>query len=1472
MKNSRRFFLIWIGISFCVELSIFCAQDLALQATLTQQKTETQKETAVAQENASKPDNNDSSTLASHHKSIDSQMNTTLRGIKNAQDKVKKNYDASDFGKAIITYIRNNTSYPIALNAAAQANTLIDQVVEKSVVRIKSLNNEFGQAGKYFAASDVDGYKVLKVGETEASAELLVKKYKNVFSGKSFFGFVLPSDPDRFLQITANNLVQFAPVAGGFNSDSGSVAHWTLEGSSLDACFLKNAANQGVFGLSNDKNTQAASSTASHQVFNLSTAKNHENVAMQELVKGLGQKHELSLTALIWRINKSRQNWLTSSNQDAVAQKTLQEYLAQAKVMRETFLGQDKMMPIRYGDRIRLSHLKTLQSLFVTSESVAGENNTLVACSNSDASDQFNDDKGSWWIIKGPHYSASDRWGCALGSPVKAGDVVRLENAQTGQNLSASKLMDVVKSTFEVEKIPEEYSHAAVFAAGKNGIGSINDNWVILAQEGSEEFLYKGRKVGLLHGVTKENLTSLDSFFATKSAEGLLQKVITVGKEKEASKIAASSSPATVSKNQLTQKSSAALEKKTEPTIIVEGKEWFFSDLVSVELPKNNVAWVGFENGAVFEDIPNNRLSIEILKSGIMPAIEPGQTLMQQFDVSSEKPTLAGFASDKIDDIAGDALIVVPPLLSKGAAWLSKPVDMPGSFAFACLARTEENGTIEIILGDVIGLDWLYKIIIGHNGGKSTTVFKRIFKDAKPFEQEVFTINKSENILAGLNPGNFLPYWVSFYQNNLSMGFGLTPGKNIITAWTDPAPLKQPSRVGLGSFKVSTEYTGIKFAKPVKVVAPLQEFFKTADEFNLSEGQQIWLDKTLRVPGVGTINFAVEGQGELVIIFAKNSEPGSQQYSFKIHSKEQRIEVLEWNASLGKYNKTIDTGSQDDFMTEIMRRPLWISFDDQQIFLGTGEKFDSLKLVRPKNVEISEFLNVGFLCKSGSFKVNGIKLSSPVQLETVESSDKYDAQDQIGLLAKDSLFLIAPFDYLLEQDGPSIRFKDRIAGTSQFVGKATQKGTRYEFILAIGSDGLPTMTWTREPENAALLRKKILAKTLKGAGQSIYLAASHMESVGDVDKKLDIVMKGAVPVVGLAPIVAATSSFQTTAAGLALSMGGIALEADAIFDNEKGLKSEKAKNQKLSLYDSKAHSASVYEDVADKKSGLDSSVPEDAVQNRSRLEDQMYAGQKWIASDPDKLVQLLSLYKGVLGLITHPYVIKEVKTKASIIENLESLFQAHEEFFGAGSKIDSSFSIMFDLLFFAYSNSYLTKSDLVEDINLRQTWLSRMSSLISRMLWGDGWVELPALNGINIWLDKNLPVEDKGIIKFSVNGQNDFIVGLSKDVVNLQKPVDGYRLIFGTAENREIQIQVADFSSPVARLKLDKGVLSSLSSKMFWIKLENGKISVGEGDPVSGKTLLEWQDPYPIKGIEQVSISSKNTSIRIEKFEIMSLP
>lgn len=1471
MKKNRRFFLIWFCLNFSAEPPIFCAQGFASQATLTQQKTVAQKETAIAQEKASKLDNDDSAALASHQKSTDKQLNTTLSGIKNMQGNVNNLHDASDFGKAIITYIRNNTSYPIALNAAVHTNTLIDQVVEKSVVRIKSLKNEFGQAGKYFTASDVDGYKVLQVGEPETPIELLVKKYKNVFSGKSFLGFVLLNDPDKFLQVTVNNLVQFAPVAGGFNADSGSVAHWTLQGSSLDGCFLTSAANQGVLGLSTDKNIQATNSVALREVFNLGPAKNRDKVATQELVKGLEQKHALSLTALMWRINKSRQNWLTSSNQDAVAQKTLQEYLAQAKIVRESLLDQGKMMPIKYGDRIRLSHLKTLQALFVTSESVAGENNTLVACSNADASDQFNDDKGSWWIIKGPHYSASDRWGCALGSPVKAGDVVRLENAQTGQNLSASKLMDAVKSTFEVEKIPEGYSHTAVFAAGKNGIGSINDNWVILAQEGSEEFLHKGRKVGLLHGVTKESLSSLDSFFATTGAEGLLQKVITVTKEESMSKTVASSGAATTSKNQAAQQSNAVLEKKPEPIIITAGREWFLSDVVATESPKNNVAWVGFENGAVFENIPNNRISIEIIKSGIMPAIEPGQTLMQQFDVSSEKPTLAGFASDKIDDIAGDALIVVPPLLSKGVAWLSRPVDMPGSFAFACLARTEEDGTIEIILGDVIGLDWLYKIIIGHNGGKSTTVLKRIFKYGKPFEQEIFTTSKSENILAGLNPGNFLPYWVSFYQNNLSMGFGLTPGKNIIAAWSDPAPLKQPSRVGLGSFKVPTEYTGIKFAKPVKVAAPLQEFFKTADEFNLSEGQQKWLEKTLRVPGVGTINFAVEGQGELVIILAKNFEPGSQQYSFKINSKARKVEVLEWSASLGKYNKTIDTGSQDDFMTETMRRPLWISFDDQQIFLGTGENFDSLKLVRPKNVGISEFLNVGFLCKSGSFKVNGIKLSSSVQLETVESKDEHDAQDQIGLLAKDSLFLIAPFDYLLEQDGPSIRFKDRIAGSAQFVGQATQKGTRYEFILAIGSDGLPTMTWTREPENAALLRKKILAKTLKGAGQSIYLAASHMESVGDVDKKLDIVMEGVVPVIGLAPIAAATSSLATTAAGLALSMGGIVLEADATFDNEKGLKSEKAKNQKLSLYDSKAHSASVYEDVADKKSGLDSSVPEDAVQNRDRLEDQMYAGQKWIASDPDKLVQLLSLYKGVIGLIIHPYVIKEAKTKASVIENLESLYQAHEEFFGAGSKVDASFSIMFDLLFFTYSNSYLTNSDVVEDINLRQTWLSRMSSLVSKMLWGDGWVELPALNGINIWLDKNLPAEDKGLVKFSVKGQNYFIVGLSKDVVNLQKPADGYRVIFGAAENREIQIQVAGFSSPVARLKLDKDLLSSLSAKTFWIKLENGKISVGEGDPASDKTLLEWQDPYPTNGIEQINLSTNNTSIRIEKFELMPL-
>lgn len=1418
------------------------------------------------------------------------------------------------FGRAVITFVRNNTLYPMSVGFKREKKGLVDKIPKRSIVRIKSLKADYGEQGKYFSVRQIGDYRVLKADAedpTSAPTDLLVKKYKNVSTKQEFLGLALPDEPDVMLVASKNNLIQLGPSKGGFDKDGGADAHWMIEGARLETCFLKNRFTGGMLGpLGGQVDSSQEFPPKDEQISWKGSTGQSGKVSIADLESGLSEKEGLSISSLVWRANKARQHLLESKLSDEKFKAVFYAYLEQAQKARSKFSSRQNPEPIRYGDKIKLSHTNSMQGLCVGSAAHpgGGSGSTEVFCSNADSSDQISDELSCWWIIKGQHHS-TDRLNCRLATPVKAGDVIRLENAKTGQNLSAEKLSKSFEVAFEKDKVPDDFSQLEVFADGREGIGSINDNWVITPIEGSGNNIWKGREFMLTHGMTRHKMHSFDSFFQTQSMSGHAQKVVALErKEEEKTEAPTSNAEGLLDKSELSgavsvaskvgqqsqegeagsgstgvsAENMAALKKsqkqaasiaKTEskkhvaapaPAFIDKTLGWFVSSAVHAQSPKNDVAWTGFQDGAVFEDDPDQRIAIEIVKLGMDSTIAPGETLARKIQLISDRPSLTGFASQKIEGIGRDTLISLPPMLGKGVAWINQPVTTPGSFSVTFLGRTVENGRLEVVLGQDVDLEWLYKVVIGSGGGRKTSIIKREVKDGKPVETEVFSIDKSENHSAGIQSGQFTPYWVSFDKGSISQGYGLTPGQKIVSSWRDQNAPKQPYRIGFGSFREQSDYTGIDFGQAVTVDPPEKTFASFDQTFDLSGGQEQWLDKPLRVPGTGTISFWAEGQGDVILMLSESDSPGSQQYAVKINSAKAKMEVLEWRPGQGKYEKTLDTGSQDDFRINSGRRHVWVSFDNEQIFLGSGEKFQRLKLTRPKNKEVSNFLRVGFMGKGQGAKVGGVKISSPVRLIQVEPEGEKE-ESWKGLLEKDSAFVISPFDYSLEQSGPSIRFKDEVSGSSQFLGKASTKGATYEFITAIGKDGHPKITWTREPENPAQLRLKVLGKALRGAGQSIFLASSYMESTGQ--QEMDDFSDGKMDV---GSAVAAAASTLTTGLGLGVSRLGIELEAMSKF-HDKSLVSEKDESMgPKPMLKHKQHAAYAHQDKESQKNKAGAMVPPEAEKNRKRLEQELSMGQKWVASDPKKLVRLLALYKKVIGLITHPYVVEKGTTRATVVENLESLYQAHEEFFGMAETIDPSFGVMLDLLLTAYSNPYLIDSTNPEGEQLRQTLVSRVSTLAGKMLTLDGWLDLPALSNMPLWLEQGLPEPGKGIVEFSAKGQGDLMVSLTQDVVDVRSDVEGYKIFFGGRDNTQIQIRVRGFVKPVVSAEVDD-VLNQIVNKKFWVKIDGGKISVGKDEPTSENKLLEWTDPYPPGGIEYISISTKQMPATIEGLSVKPL-
>ena len=59
-----------------------------------------------------------------------------------------------------------------------------------------------------------------------------------------------------------------------------------------------------------------------------------------------------------------------------------------------------------------------------------------------------------------------------------------------------------------------------------------------------------------------------------------------------------------------------------------------------------------------------------------------------------------------------------------------------------------------------------------------------------------------------------------------------------------------------------------------------------------------------------------------------------------------------------------------------------------------------------------------------------------------------------------------------------------------------------------------------------------------------------------------------------------------------------------------------------------------------------------------------------------------------------------------------------------------------------------------------------------------------------------------------------------------------------------------------------------INFKKFWINFNNGSISLGTGEFIKENEFLKWQDPYPIKNIKYIGISSGNDDITYRSINV----
>lgn len=503
----------------------------------------------------------------------------------------------------------------------------------------------------------------------------------------------------------------------------------------------------------------------------------------------------------------------------------------------------------------------------------------------------------------------------------------------------------------------------------------------------------------------------------------------------------------------------------------------------------------------------------------------------------------------------------------------------------------------------------------------------------------------------------------------------------------------------------------------------------------------------------------------------------------------------------------------------------WISFAKNKIMVGLGkEPGKNLLLYNWDAINpYQNLLKLGFISQ-GSVKLQNISLSGPIEVVKAEQSQDAYTQADNSFQYAGSLKIVAPYKYQMGQMGQQVKFQDLITQKIYFPGGVPQQGAMYHFNLNLQSDGFPQLTWNTLPTNELQVAISAAASLHTAMSTAWGSAAGYVQGgMGALSSML-----GAVA--------------SATFAGLGVTEANKAAKLDITAQTAF-----------------RAQDSYVYTDQASAMQALaKQSVPPEAVANQAKVMTQLDLGAKF-SPDATNFTNLVALYKDILGLITHPFVIHG--QEARLYTALDQLYQTNDTFLqqanqtdpaqaaaqaqgGTPPPPDSSSSLLY-LYLQAYNNPYLVDVSNNSQRKTKETWYSYANALAQNILNKNNGstLVLPACYGEYVWLPTGLPLVGQGSIQFEAKGQNDlFICFASKPGKVRNSANDLYEINLGAWENSKTVIRIKSLGKAVAQTTNPAALLNNVKWQKYWISFNNGNIVLGTGEFIPQNAIGQY-DP-----------------------------
>lgn len=910
-------------------------------------------------------------------------------------------------------------------------------------------------------------------------------------------------------------------------------------------------------------------------------------------------------------------------------------------------------------------------------------------------------------------------------------------------------------------------------------------------------------------------------------------------------------------------------------------------------------------DGSALDPSDLSAVAFEIIDLGNGGNVPPQDSVDFEIPVR-QRPTVSGSAQTSIKLEKG-ASLKLQPLLGKGAAWLNESFPVNNRCTVGFVAKADDQGDIQVVLGHEVNNTFDYKVVIGGAKNTQASIIQRTIQNNEPVDDVVCVIDVKENPLAAVSPGNFTPYWVTYDNGLILVGMGL-PGENVFMAYRTDDPMPLVNRIGFASNKTLVEFAEIQIYGPIVTRPQDRIYYEGTETLTVPAGGSaaLWTKTPLRIADQGSLGFTLKASGKTSLILAQGQDLTKPHYKITFGDDDfKKIVIYKFIKGAYVQRGSCDVVEIDGlYLSKDSEITPWVSYNNGRFIIGYGNIGNDTSFVYQDVNPLTDIREVGFTTDAPDALIKEVEIADAVQL-ILERSTQYARKTATSdsNIYEGDITIILPFSYRVSQVNESVKFDDMVNNTTFYAGATPQQGALYYFTLTVMPDGAPKLDWTKAPENpqeikikqmivqaaasAELERQKAdimradgerLKELARAQGDVSRAQGDSLLKIADTTATVGAKVGGALAMsdnIIIAGVGAGFAAASGTAAIITAGMSSQAYVAAAQRDLSGAESAAAAQQRALELetaaaqakfnaniiagqakFAFKSHDSYVFVDAPERIPLGEAMVPEDARNNRKTAEATLRATSSLQPTTPENFERLVVMTQDVIYLLTHSYVVSDFVAQ-KINDIIELLITSYPTLYDSATPNPRVINSMLNLLLSAINNSFLIPagSDQREVVYV---WANKMAHQILRT---SSSLRIDKCYGEYIWLPVTSDTTNELSLSFEVEGLKDAMVCFADDssmVRNSGKEL--YELHFGAFDNSCLAMRLQSLGKAfksVTKKAFASGVLNAFQPTKITITLRSGTITI----QAANGTTLTWTDPYPIEGISWIGLSCWETPV-----------